>query len=209
MSDKATEKIQELEQSVIPIGEHIRKMDDFVSPDVLYKELIRCVRKYHPSTDISMIEKAFHIADDAHKGQVRKSGEAYIIHPLCVAIILAELELDKETIVAGLLHDVVEDTVMTSEQIAEEFGDEVALLVDGVTKLGQLSYDADKVEIQIRTIAMDFWASLEHKIYYKFEGNAPDYISRDLRECSDIVSMLDEKMLQLNKAILEEKAKMK
>ena len=56
---------------------------------------------------------------------------------------------------------------------------------------------------------MDFWASLEHKIYYKFEGNAPDYISRDLRECSDIVSMLDEKMLQLNKAILEEKAKMK
>ena len=66
-----------------------------------------------------------------------------------------------------------------------------------------------KVEIQIRTIAMDFWASLEHKIYYKFEGNAPDYISRDLRECSDIVSMLDEKMLQLNKAILEEKAKMK
>ena len=66
-----------------------------------------------------------------------------------------------------------------------------------------------KVEIQIRTIAMDFWASLEHKIYYKFEGNAPDYISRDLRECSDIVSMLDEKMLQLNKAILEEKAKIK
>lgn len=66
-----------------------------------------------------------------------------------------------------------------------------------------------KVEIQIRTIAMDFWASLEHKIYYKFEGNAPDYISRDLRECSDIVSMLDDKMLQLNKAILEEKAKMK
>ena len=158
MSDKATEKIQELEQSVIPIGEHIRKMDDFVSPDVLYKELIRCVRKYHPSTDISMIEKAFHIADDAHKGQVRKSGEAYIIHPLCVAIILAELELDKETIVAGLLHDVVEDTVMTSEQIAAEFGDEVALLVDGVTKLGQLSYDADKVEIQAENLRKMFLA---------------------------------------------------
>lgn len=63
-----------------------------------------------------------------------------------------------------------------------------------------------KVEIQIRTIAMDFWASLEHKIYYKFEGNAPDYISRDLRECSGIVSMLDAKMLQLNEAILEAKA---
>ena len=63
-----------------------------------------------------------------------------------------------------------------------------------------------KVEIQIRTMAMDFWASLEHKIYYKFEGNAPDYISRDLRECSEIVSMLDAKLLQLNEAILEAKA---
>lgn len=62
-----------------------------------------------------------------------------------------------------------------------------------------------KVEIQIRTIAMDFWASLEHKIYYKFEGNAPEYISRDLRECSDIVSMMDAKMLQLNEAILKAK----
>ena len=62
-----------------------------------------------------------------------------------------------------------------------------------------------KVEIQIRTIAMDFWASLEHKIYYKFEGNAPDYISEDLKECADIVSMLDAKMLSLNKAILEAK----
>ena len=62
-----------------------------------------------------------------------------------------------------------------------------------------------KVEIQIRTVAMDFWASLEHKIYYKFEGNAPGYISRDLRECSDIVSMLDAKMLQLNEAIIQAK----
>jgi putative GTP pyrophosphokinase len=62
-----------------------------------------------------------------------------------------------------------------------------------------------KVEIQIRTIAMDFWASLEHKIYYKFEGNAPDYISRDLRACAEMVSDLDAKMLQLNEAILEEK----
>ena len=60
-----------------------------------------------------------------------------------------------------------------------------------------------KVEIQIRTIAMDFWASLEHKIYYKFEGNAPDYISEDLKDCADMVSMLDEKMLSLNNAILE------
>ena len=64
-----------------------------------------------------------------------------------------------------------------------------------------------KVEVQIRTVAMDFWASLEHKIYYKFEGHAPEYISRDLRACAEIVSDLDAKMLQLNEAILEEKAK--
>ena len=77
---------------------------------------------------------------------------------MCVAIILAELELDKETIVAGLLHDVVEDTVMTDEEIKQEFGAEVALLVDGVTKLGQLSYDADKVEVQAENLRKMFLA---------------------------------------------------
>ena len=158
MADITNEQIEQLEQKVMSTSEHIRKMDDFVSPEILYDELINCVRKYHPSDDISMIEKAFRIANDAHKGQVRKSGEAYIIHPLCVAIILAELELDKETIVAGLLHDVVEDTVMTDEEIAREFNEEVALLVDGVTKLGQLSYDADKVEIQAENLRKMFLA---------------------------------------------------
>ena len=133
-------------------------MEDFTSPEVLYDELISSVKKYHPSTDITMIEKAFNIANNAHKGQVRKSGEPYIIHPLCVAIILADLELDKETIVAGLLHDVVEDTVMTSEEIRQEFGDEVELLVDGVTKLGQLSYSADKVEVQAENLRKMFLA---------------------------------------------------
>ena len=158
MADITNEQIEQLEQKVMSTSEHIRKMDDFVSPEILYDELINCVRKYHPSDDISMIEKAFRIANDAHKGQVRKSGEAYIIHPLCVAIILAELELDKETIVAGLLHDVVEDTVMTDEEIAREFNEAVALLVDGVTKLGQLSYDADKVEIQAENLRKMFLA---------------------------------------------------
>ena len=69
----------------------VKTMADFTSPDILYKELIDSVKKYHPSTDISMIEKAYHIADEAHKGQLRKSGEPYIIHPLCVAIILAAM----------------------------------------------------------------------------------------------------------------------
>ena len=124
----------------------------------MYQELIASVRKYHPSTDITLIEKAYGIAKDFHEGQVRKSGEPYIIHPLCVAIILAELELDKETIVAGLLHDVVEDTVMTEEEIAREFNPDVALLVDGVTKLEQLSYDADKIEKQAENLRKMFLA---------------------------------------------------
>src|SRR5699024_7361408 len=145
------EKIKKADASV-------KAMEDFTSPEVLYDELISSVKKYHPSTDITMIEKAFNIANNAHKDQKRKSGEPYIIHPLCVAIILADLELDKETIVAGLLHDAVEDTIMTSEEIREEFGAEVELLVDGVTKLGQLSYSSDKLEVQAENLRKMFLA---------------------------------------------------
>ena len=157
MAEISTEELEKLEKEYHS-EENIVETKDFEEPVKLYDSLIQSVLKYHPSTDISMIEKAYRIADEAHKNQVRKSGEAYIIHPLCVAIILAELELDKETIVAGLLHDVVEDTVMTEEEIAQEFGDEVALLVDGVTKLGQLSYDADKVEVQAENLRKMFLA---------------------------------------------------
>jgi GTP pyrophosphokinase len=136
----------------------VKTMRDFTSPEALYQELISSVCKYHPSADISMIQKAYEAAREAHKDQKRKSGEPYIIHPLCVAIILADLELDKETIVAGLLHDSVEDTWMTLETVIQEFGEEVALLVDGVTKLGQLSYDADKVEVQAENLRKMFLA---------------------------------------------------
>ena len=130
----------------------------FTSPEILYEDLVRSIRRYHPSDDISMIEKAYRIARDAHRDQKRKSGEPYIIHPLCVAIILADLELDKESIVAGILHDVVEDTVMTLDEITEDFGPEVALLVDGVTKLTQLSWSMDKVEIQAENLRKMFLA---------------------------------------------------
>ncbi|MCI7738390.1 MAG: RelA/SpoT family protein [Lachnospiraceae bacterium] len=136
----------------------VKAMKDFTSPEILYQELINSVRKYHPSDDISMIERAYLVAKTAHEGQMRKSGEPYIIHPLCVAIILADLELDKETIVAGILHDAVEDTIMTTEEITQQFGAEVALLVDGVTKLGQLSYSADKVEVQAENLRKMFLA---------------------------------------------------
>ena len=131
---------------------------DFTSPEVLYNKLIETIRQYHPSSDLSDIERAYKVAKEAHEGQFRKSGEPYIIHPLCVAIILAELELDKESIIAGLFHDVVEDTVMTSEDVAREFGDEVALLVDGVTKLTQLNYQHDKIEVQAENLRKMFLA---------------------------------------------------
>ena len=131
---------------------------DFTPPDELYHDLIDHILQYHPSTDISMIEKAYHIASEAHKDQKRKSGEPYIIHPLCVAIILAELEMDKETIVAGILHDVVEDTVMTADEIAKEFSPEVALLVEGVTKLTKLNFSQDKLELQAENLRKMFLA---------------------------------------------------
>lgn len=128
---------EEKNEMVIDDGK-ISELKEFMTPDELYQVLIKHVQKYHPSDDISMIEKAYRVASEAHKDQRRKSGEPYIIHPLHVAIILADLEMDKETIVAGLLHDVVEDTVMTEDLIAREFGAEVAQLVDGVTKLANI-----------------------------------------------------------------------
>ncbi len=158
MADISTEELEKIESKVAQGNRGVIATADFVEPEVLYDELVGRIRKYHPNADISMIEKAYQVANAAHKGQCRKSGEPYIIHPLCVAIILADLELDKETIVAGILHDVAEDTVMTVEEIAQEFSDEVALLVDGVTKLGQLSYDADKVEVQAENLRKMFLA---------------------------------------------------
>ena len=158
MEDGKIKTEEERMQEIEAVEANVKCMKDFTSPEQLYEELIRSIRKYHPSTDISMIKKAYQIASKAHEGQKRKSGEPYIIHPLCVAIILADLELDKETIVAGLLHDVVEDTVMTTEDLTREFGSEVALLVDGVTKLGQLNYSADKVEVQAENLRKMFLA---------------------------------------------------
>ena len=142
-----------------------RKIDDIPldppksnDPDELFEELKQCILRYHPSTDLSQIEKAYHVAKEAHKDQKRKSGEPYIIHPLCVAIILAQLELDKETIIAGLLHDVIEDTGVTGEEITKEFGEEVFLLVDGVTKLTQLNYEHDKIDKQAENLRKMFLA---------------------------------------------------
>jgi len=140
----------------------IQALKEYLSPEELYQDLIRRVGLYHPSDDISLIEKAYNIASEAHKNQLRKSGEPYIIHPLYVAIILADLEMDKETIVAGLLHDVVEDTILTTEEVRAEFGDDVALLVDGVTKMKKLMLQGevvtDRLEMQAENLRKMFLA---------------------------------------------------
>jgi len=116
------------------------------------EELIQIVVKYHPDADVAMVEKAYHFAQKAHEGQMRKSGEPYFFHPLTVSGILARLMLDPPTIAAGLLHDTVEDCEeVTLEVITKEFGQEVALLVDGVTKLKRLDFSS-RVEQQAESI---------------------------------------------------------
>ncbi len=121
------------------------------------QELINNIRKYAKDADISLVEKAYCFGKKAHKGQYRKSGEPYFIHPIAVANILSEMELDIETIIAGLLHDVVEDTEYTYEDIKREFGTEVADLVDGVTKLGKIKYQS-KEETQAENLRKMFLA---------------------------------------------------
>ena len=156
----ATESVMEDNAKGLEIvdGHAVKAPGDYEDPDRLYDMLIARIRKYHPSTDVSMIEKAYRLASKAHGSQRRKSGEPYIVHPLWVAIILADLEMDKETIVSGMLHDVVEDTDVSEEDIRREFGDEVALLVDGVTKLGRLSYSSDKLDVQAENLRKMFLA---------------------------------------------------
>ena len=137
--------VEDAEKAIVPVEE-------------LYDELIRTMRNYHPSDDLSMIRKAYEVAKEAHGDQLRKSGEPYISHPMHVAIILAKLEMDKETVAAAILHDVVEDTSMTLDELKNEFGEEVALLVDGVTKLTQIKYTTDKIEVQAENLRKMFLA---------------------------------------------------
>mgnify|MGYP000498958016 FL=1 len=168
MADYSTEELEKIADKFRSDTSGIRGTKDFTSPEELYDELKKEIKKYHPSDDTSLVDKAYRVAYDAHKGQARKSGEPYIIHPLCVAIILAELELDKETIAAGLLHDVLEDTIMTMDEMCAEFGDDVAHLVDGVTKLKHLHLtdstkdpkdkNADRLEMQAENLRKMFLA---------------------------------------------------
>ncbi|MGI6669092.1 MAG: RelA/SpoT family protein [Acetivibrionales bacterium] len=125
--------------------------------DNRFTELVANVKKYNPSVDVSLLQKAFDYAKKAHEGQLRESGEPYITHPVEVAHILADMELDTTTIIAGLLHDTVEDTNSTLDEIKEKFGESVASLVDGVTKLERLPYST-KEEQQAENLRKMFIA---------------------------------------------------
>ncbi len=123
----------------------------------MLQELVHRVILYNPKADIALLSKAYRFAEQAHRDQKRISGEPFITHPVAVAHILADLEMDLQTLVAGLLHDVVEDTSITLEEITIEFGEEVALLVDGVTKLSRLEYRS-KEEHQAENLRKMFLA---------------------------------------------------
>lgn len=125
--------------------------------DERYGELRVKIRKYNAGCDFELLDKAYAMAQKAHEGQLRESGEPYITHPLEVAHILADLEMDCTTIIAGLLHDTVEDTNCTFEEIKEQFGDSVAMLVDGVTKLDKIPYTT-KEELQAENLRKMFLA---------------------------------------------------
>ncbi|MFM1524432.1 MULTISPECIES: RelA/SpoT family protein [Helcococcus] len=117
----------------------------------MLERLLEAVRKYNKDLDVELITKAFNLAREKHKGQVRNSGEEYIVHPVEVSIILASMQMDDQTICAGLMHDVLEDTDYSKEDMEKEFGEEITALVDGVTKLKNLKYKT-KEEAQIESI---------------------------------------------------------
>ena len=127
-------------------------------PADLYSQLIKDVKKYRPCENYEIVERAYQVAAKAHGDQKRHSGEPYINHPLEVGIILAELGMDMESIAAGILHDVIEDTPVTFGELRSEFGDDIAEIVDGVTKLTKIKYTADKVEIQAENLRKMFLA---------------------------------------------------
>ena len=121
------------------------------------REFLSTIEQYNPNYDMDIISRAYDVAEEMHRNQLRKSGEEYLIHPLAVAEILAELGMDSETIAAGLLHDVIEDTSYTVEDMTRDFGAEVTELVDGVTKLSALKFES-KEERQAENLRKMFLA---------------------------------------------------
>jgi GTP pyrophosphokinase len=165
----------------------------------LIAPLVGALREHHPAADSSGIEKAFLVAEQAHKGQLRKSGEDYITHPVAVTQILAELGLNETTLIAALLHDTVEDTPYSLTQLRADFGDEIANLVDGVTKLDKLTYgptaEAETVRKMvvamsrdIRVLVIKLADRLHNARTWKFVSS--ESAARKARETLDIYAPL-------------------
>jgi GTP pyrophosphokinase len=167
--------------------------------DALLKPLITGLQEHHPLADVAEVERAFVIARTAHIGQTRKSGEDYITHPVEVTQILIDLGLDQETIIASLLHDTVEDTPYSLDQLRSDFGDHIAALVDGVTKLDKLTYgptaEAETVRKMviamsrdIRVLVIKLADRLHNARTWKFVS--PESALRKARETLDIYAPL-------------------
>jgi len=167
--------------------------------DALLKPLITGLQEHHPQADVAEVERAFNVARTAHIGQTRKSGEDYITHPVEVTQILIELGLDQETIIASLLHDTVEDTPYSLDQLRTDFGDQIAALVDGVTKLDKLTYgptaEAETVRKMviamsrdIRVLVIKLADRLHNARTWKFVS--PESALRKARETLDIYAPL-------------------
>jgi len=127
-------------------------------PTVIFEDLIKKVSAIYPPEDVELIKKAYDYAEKAHADQKRLSGEPYICHPLEVACIIADLSLDKDTVVAGLLHDVIEDTECSHEEVARLFSPEIAEMVEGVTKLGKIKFTTQEEE-QVENLRKMFIAT--------------------------------------------------
>ena len=167
--------------------------------DALLKPLITGLQEHHPQADVAEVERAFDVARTAHIGQTRKSGEDYITHPVEVTQILIDLGLDQETIIASLLHDTVEDTPYSLDQLRLDFGDQIAALVDGVTKLDKLTYgptaEAETVRKMviamsrdIRVLVIKLADRLHNARTWKFVS--PETALRKARETLDIYAPL-------------------
>ncbi len=144
--------------ALIKKTELIELPSGLITKEEAYKKLTEGLSKYLDKKDLELVEKAYVTASKYHDGQKRKSGEDYIIHPLCVAMILANLYMDVDTIVAGVLHDIVEDTKYTIDDVKKDFSEHIALLVEGVTKLTELNLANDKVEKEAENLRHMFIA---------------------------------------------------
>jgi len=168
-------------------------MQNLISP------VATLLKESHPDFDRAVLEKAFETAQSAHQGQLRKSGDDYITHPVAVAEILAELGLDLSTIVAALLHDTVEDTPYSLKELKKDFGDEVATLVDGVTKLDKLTYgptaEAETVRKMVVAMSRDIRIlviKLADRLHNArtWQYVSPESAARKARETIDIYAPL-------------------